>query len=102
MSTEDSFGLADAGEQEHRNVAGQRRLRAAYDLGHGRRLGGPTVIVAIAQAVDSQLQQIGDQWPTVTVTDLLMRVRNDLAGQIERIDALVAGLDGDDGPYEAA
>ena len=58
-------------------------------------------IVSVMAAVDSQLQQIGDQWPADTVMDLLMRVRGDLAGQVERIDTLVAGLEGDDG-LEAA
>ena len=47
-------------------------------------------------AVDSQLGQIGDQWPADTAVALLMRVRGDLAGQIERVDALVAGIEGDE------
>ncbi len=53
-------------------------------------------------AVDSQLGQIGDQWPASTAVALLARVRGDLAGQIERIDALVAGPEGDDDEPEAA
>ena len=47
-------------------------------------------------AVDSQLGQIGDQWPASTTVALLMRIRGDLAGQMARVDALVAGLEGDD------
>ena len=57
---------------------------------------------SLGAAVDSQLGQIGDQWPASTAVALLARVRGDLAGQIERIDALVAGPEGDDDEPEAA
>ncbi len=33
---------------------------------------------------------------------LLMRIRGDLTEQVERVDALVAGLEGDDGPEDVA
>ncbi len=45
--------------------------------------------------------QIGDQWPADTATDLLLRIRNDLAGQIERIDGLVAAEVGGEEPEAA-
>ncbi len=94
--------MVAAGEQQHRKEAGQRRLRAAYDLGHGRRPGGPVEIISVLAAVDSQLQQIGDQWPTDTAVDLLNRIHADLAEQVERVDALVADIEDDDEPEDAA
>ncbi len=101
MGIDDGFGLAAAGELQHRQEAGQRRLRAAYDLGHGRRPGSPVVLTSVA-AVDSQLGQIGDQWPADTVMDLLNRIHADLAGQVERVDGLLVGLEGDGEPEDAA
>ncbi len=64
----------------------------AYDMGHGRRLGGRRWTLSWGS----------DQWPASTAVALLARVRGDFAGQIERIDALVAGLEADDEPQDAA
>ncbi len=60
------------------------------------------MITSVLAAVDSQLGQIGDQWPASTAMDLLNRIRGELVEQIERVDALVAGLERDDGADEAA
>ena len=51
-------------------------------------------------AVDSQLQQVGDEWPEDAATDLLLRIRGDLAEQMARMDALVAEVEGDGGADE--
>ncbi len=58
------------------------------------------MLTSVAEAVDSQLGQIGDQWAADATMNLLKRVRGELAGQLERVDGLVVGLEGD-GPEAA-
>ena len=53
-------------------------------------------------AVDSQLGQIGAEWPADTAAALLNRSHADLTEQVERVDVLVAEVEGHDGPDEAA
>ena len=94
MSTNDVFGFADAGEQQHRNEAGQRRLREAYEGVHrwpGPRY-GPPVVVSIVEAVDSQLRQM-EPWPVDRQVEARGELRARLVEQVKRLDALEAAVD---------
>ena len=83
--------------------AGRRRLRVAHEEVHRwpLRRYGPPVVVSIAEATDGQLRAM-TLWPVERQVEALGELRARLVEQVARVDGLVAEIEGDYGPEDAA